>query len=120
MASKGGCSVAHYEAHVANLDNRSGHIDLFWPGVLIVEQKSAGRDLVARAYHQAGEYLDALPEIQRPGCILFIDFQSFELHDLAGRETAAFTLSDLHAHVEKFRDARMSHRIRIHKEYGGL
>ncbi len=54
-------SVACYEAHVAKLDNRSGFIDLFRPGVLIVEQKSAGRDLKA-AYEQAGEYFDALPE----------------------------------------------------------
>ncbi len=34
-------SVARYEEHVAKLDNRSGHIDLFWPGQLLVEQKSA-------------------------------------------------------------------------------
>ena len=94
-------SVARYEEHVAKLDNRSGYIDLFWPGVLIVEQKSAGHDL-SRAYDQAGEYFDALPENQRPGHILVSDFQSFELHGLAERETAAFTLSDLHAHVEKF------------------
>ena len=33
-------SVARYEQHVKKLDNRSGFIDLFWPGVLIVEQKS--------------------------------------------------------------------------------
>ena len=46
-------TVARYEAHVAKLGNRRGFIDLFWPGVLIVEQKSAGRDL-ARAYEQAG------------------------------------------------------------------
>ena len=37
------------DQHVRKLDNRSGFIDLFWPGVLIVEQKSAGRDL-GRAY----------------------------------------------------------------------
>ena len=94
-------SVARYEAHVAKLDNRSGYIDLFWPGVLVVEQKSAGRDL-ARAYDQAGEYVDALPENQRPRYILVSDFQTFELHDLNERETAAFTLPDLPAHVEKF------------------
>ena len=94
-------SVARYEEHVAKLDNRSGYIDLFWPGVLIVEQKSAGRNL-ARAYDQAGEYFDALPEHQRPRYILVSDFQTFELHDLAERETAAFTLSKLHAHVQKF------------------
>ena len=40
-------SVARYEEHVQRLDNTSGFIDLFWPGVLLVEQKSAGRDLDA-------------------------------------------------------------------------
>ena len=94
-------SVARYEAHVAKLDNRRGFIDLFWPGVLIVEQKSAGRDL-ARAYDQAGEYVDALPENQRPRYILVSDFQTFELHDLSEREAAAFTLPDLPVHVERF------------------
>ena len=94
-------SVARYEAHVAKLDNRSGFIDMFWPGVLIVEQKSAGRDL-ARAYDQAGAYVDALPENQRPRYILVSDFQTFELHDLSEREVAAFTLADLPAHVETF------------------
>ena len=36
-------TVARYEEHVRRLDNTSGFIDLFWPGVLLVEQKSAGR-----------------------------------------------------------------------------
>ena len=94
-------TVARYEAHVAKLDDRRGFIDLFWPGVLIVEQKSAGRDL-ARAYEQAGDYVDALPENQRPRYVLVSDFQTFELHDLDERDTAAFALADLHAHVEKF------------------
>jgi len=38
-------SVARYEKHVRKLNNRSGFIDLFWPRILLVEQKSAGRDL---------------------------------------------------------------------------
>ena len=94
-------SVARYEAHVAKLDNRSGYIDLFWPGVLIVEQKSAGRDLKA-AYEQAGDYFDALPERERPRYILVSDFQTFELHDLDEREVAVFPLAELPAHVESF------------------
>ena len=94
-------SVARYEEHVAKLDNRSGYIDLFWPGVLIVEQKSAGRDL-RKAYGQAGEYFDALPERDRPRYILVSDFQTFELHDLDERETVTFPLSDLPGHVEEF------------------
>ncbi len=94
-------NVARYEEHVAKLDNRSGFIDLFWPGVLIVEQKSAGRDL-RKAYEQAGEYFDALPERDRPRFILVSDFQTFELHDLDEREAVAFPLADLPAHVESF------------------
>ena len=94
-------SVARYEQHVQKLDNQSGFIDLFWPGVLLVEQKSAGRDL-AKAYGQAGEYFDVLPEKDRPRYILVSDFQNFELHDLDEREQTTFTLADLPDHVEKF------------------
>ena len=94
-------SVARYEEHVAKLDNGRGFIDLYWPGVLIVEQKSAGRDL-DKAYGQAGEYFDALPERDRPRYILVSDFQTFELHDLDEREVVAFSLADLPAHVEAF------------------
>ena len=94
-------NVARYEAHVAKLGNRSGFIDLFWPGVLIIEQKSAGRDLKA-AYAQAGKYFDALPDRERPRYIMVSDFQTFALHDLDEREAVAFSLADLPAYVEAF------------------
>lgn len=94
-------SVARYEEHVQKLDNSSGFIDLFWPGVLLVEQKSAGRDL-KKAYGQAGDYFDALPERERPRYILVSDFQNFELHDLDTREQTDFTLKDLPSRVENF------------------
>ena len=94
-------TVARYEQHVKKLDNRSGFIDLFWPGVLIVEQKSAGRSLDS-AYEQAGDYFDALPESQRPRYILVSDFQSFELHDLEERAKIEFLLAEFPRHVEDF------------------
>ena len=94
-------TVARYEAHVAKLDNSSGFIDLFWPGVLIVEQKSAGRDL-KKAYGQAGEYFDVLPERERPRYILVSNFQTFELHDLDERQAVSFRLAELPDHVEAF------------------
>ncbi len=94
-------SVARYEEHVSKLNDRSGYIDLFWPGVLIVEQKSAGRDL-KKAYEQAGEYFDKLPERERPRYLLVSDFRTFELHDLSERRKVAFTLSDLPRRVEEF------------------
>lgn len=94
-------SVARYEEHVTKLDNTSGFIDLFLPGKLIVEQKSSGRDL-DKAYGQAGEYFDALPETDRPRYILVSDFQTFELHDLDEREVHTFSLQDLPQEVEEF------------------
>ncbi len=60
--------VDRCERHVAKLDNRSGFIDLSWPGVLLVEQKSAGRDL-RKAYEQAGECFDALSVAGRQGTL---------------------------------------------------
>ena len=38
-------SVARYAEHVLKLNDRSGYIDLFWPRVLIVEQKDIGSNL---------------------------------------------------------------------------
>ena len=94
-------SVARYEERVEKLDDTSGFIDLFWPGVLIVEQKSAGRNLSA-AYEQAGGYFDALTESERPRYILVSDFQHFELHDLLQRDEVSLRLDELPDHVEKF------------------
>lgn len=94
-------SVARYEEHVKKLNNKTGFIDLFWPRILLVEQKSAGRDL-AKAETQAGEYFDALKEAERPRFQLLCDFQTFQLLDRDTRETTSFDLADLPAHVEKF------------------
>ncbi len=94
-------AVARYEEHVRRLDNTSGFIDLFWPRVLLVEQKSAGRGLTA-ARDQAGTYFDALPERDRPRYQLLCDFQTFELLDRDEREETRFALADLPQHVEKF------------------
>ena len=94
-------TVARYEEHVRRLDNTSGFIDLFWPGVLLVEQKSAGRDLDAASV-QAGSYFDALPERDRPRYQLLCDFQAFELLDRDEREETRFALADLPQYVERF------------------
>ena len=94
-------TVARYEEHVRRLDHSHGFIDLFWPGVLLVEQKSAGRDLAA-AREQAAAYFDALAERDRPRYQLLCDFQTFELLDRDEREESRFALADLPQHVEKF------------------
>lgn len=95
--------VAVYEQRVRNLSgDRQGFIDLFMPGVLIVEQKSAGLDLRA-ASNQALDYYQALPEVQRPRYVLTCDFQNWRLVDLQenGRQWN-FKLADLKKHIEAF------------------
>ena len=94
-------TVARYEEHVRRLGDSRGYMDLFWPGVLLVEQKSAGRDLAA-AREQADAYFDALPERDRPRYRLVCDFRTFELYDRDERETASFDLAELPQHVERF------------------
>jgi hypothetical protein len=95
--------VAVYEQRVMALDvgRTGGFIDLFWPGTLIVEQKSQGRDLT-RAMSQALDYYDWLPEVQRPRYMMVCDFQRFELIDLETRREWRFPLADLKRHVEAF------------------
>lgn len=94
-------SVAVYEKRVERLDNTSGFIDLFMPKVLLVEQKSAGRDL-AKAHVQAEDYFLAIHEAERPRYILACDFQTFDLKDLDTGETVSFPLTDLPKHIDKF------------------
>ncbi len=95
-------SVARYEEHVTKLDNHKGFIDLFWPGTLLVEQKSVGRNL-DDAYEQAGEYFDGLSERDPPRYILLSDFQSFDLRDMEDADrNIRFELADLPRHVEDF------------------
>jgi hypothetical protein len=93
--------VAVYEQSVAKLSGARGFIDLFWPGELVVEQKSLGRDLLG-ARLQALDYTHALKDGEMPKRILVCDFRIWELTDLTTSETHAFTLADLPKHVEKF------------------
>ena len=94
-------SVARYEQHVKKLDNRDGYIDLFWPSVLLVEQKSRGRSLSA-ARAQALEYFDALAEHERPRYLLLCDFQNWELIDLDLDEEVHFQLEELPEQIDRF------------------
>src|SRR6266446_6359008 len=93
--------VASFEEPVKRLGNERGFIDLFWKGVLIVEQKSAGRNLI-RAKQQALDYFPGLKEHELPRYVHVGDFQNFELYDLEENTTVRFRLRDLPAHVESF------------------
>ena len=93
--------VAIYEEKVKKLNNHQGFIDLFWPGHLLVEQKSAGHSLT-KARTQATDYFLSLKELEKPRYILLSDFQTFEMLDLEEGEEHRFTLAELPGKVRLF------------------
>lgn len=93
--------VASFEEPVRRLGDKRGFIDLFWKGVLMVEQKSAGQNL-QRAKEQALDYFPGLREDELPRFILVSDFQWFELYDLDDGTNIRFALSELPRRIEAF------------------
>lgn len=93
--------VAIYEQRVKLLNSRHGFIDLFWPGTLLVEQKSHSLDL-NRAQGQALDYVEGLHPTQQPRWVLTCDFQSWVLLDLESGNELRFRLADLHKHITAF------------------
>ena len=49
-------AVASFEEPVKNISGEYGYIDLFWPGKVLVEHKSRGKDL-SKAESQAFRYI---------------------------------------------------------------
>lgn len=96
--------VFTFELNVKKHGGGAGFVDLFWPGMLLVEQKSRGKDL-DKAYAQATDYLDGISERDLPQIIIVSDFARFRVYDLTdcqpGRYTE-FALADLHKHVRLF------------------
>ncbi|MEY4489826.1 MAG: hypothetical protein RIQ79_2334 [Verrucomicrobiota bacterium] len=83
---------AEFEHRVEREDRGEGRIDLFWPGKLVVEMKSTGKDLAdtkGGAARQAFDYLDHLDADERPRWVLVSDFAHFVLYDL-GEEVHDF------------------------------
>ena len=94
--------VANFEKRVKKIDGRDGYIDLLWKGVLLVEQKSRGKDL-DRAHQQARDYFDGLTDAELPRYLLVSDFAHFRLYDLESDDPPVeFALKDLHKNVRRF------------------
>jgi len=88
-------SATIYEQSVKKLGGAQGFIDSFIPGKLIVEHKSAGKNLDA-AFDQASEYFLSLKEAERPRYIITSDFARIRLYDLqAGGGYHQCKLADL-------------------------
>jgi hypothetical protein len=81
---------------------KNGRIDLFWPGTLLIEMKSAGQNL-DRAFDQASEYFEALTTRDLPRYILISDFKRFRLFDLEQKiDLPEFRLDQLKDRIKLF------------------
>ncbi len=95
--------VATFEARAQRASTGgSGRIDLLWPGVLVAEHKSAGKDL-ATAEDQVLDYLVSLNDATAPGVIITSDFQHIRIRDLEGdNKPYTFPLEDLTSEIDRF------------------
>jgi hypothetical protein len=95
--------VATFEARAKRTSTGGrGRIDLFWPGTLVAEHKSAGKDL-AYAEEQALDYLESIDVDNFPGVIITSDFANFRVRDLGGdNEPYTFPLEKLPEEIDRF------------------
>jgi hypothetical protein len=110
-------TVATFEEPVKKLSGDWGFIDLFWPGRLLVEHKSAGADL-GKAHAQGMDYIRGLKDTGRdreiPRWLIVSDFNRIALHDLEPEQdpdapllqrlppSIEFPLADFHKCIRHF------------------
>ena len=93
--------VATFEKKIKITGGRVRYADLLWKGKLLVEQKSAGGDLI-KAMEQARQYLTGIEDCDLPEYILLCNFQNFELTNLVTGENIKFKLSEFPKQIERF------------------
>src|SRR5271165_5752409 len=90
-------AMASFEEPVEKISGDYGYIDLFWPGIVFVEHKSAGRDL-GKAESLAFRYIQDLSRERRtkeiPRYIISLGFNRVALHDLEPEDQRGLPLFD--------------------------
>ena len=96
--------VALFEQHVKRTSTgKDGRIDLYWPGTLVVEHKSAGKSL-EDAEAQALDYLDDLDVVNLPQVVITSDFAHLRLLDMTepGAVAVTIALDDIEREIDRF------------------
>ncbi len=78
-----------FEHKVKKLNNADGYIDLLWKGVILIEMKSLGKDL-DKAFAQAKEYAQSLPEHALPKYIWFATLMCLNCSTLKNKPPTNF------------------------------
>ncbi len=86
-------------------------IDVFWKETLLIEQKSAGKDLDV-AEVQAREYVVSLPPALRPPIVIVCDFARLRIVDILLNKTHEFQLEHLPDNLDRF-EAIVSHKTAL-------
>jgi len=110
--------VATFEEPIRRLTGTTGFIDLFWPGKLLVEHKTAGHSLdtaESQAFAYIRDLISSGRQDEAPRYILLSDFQRFALYDLEPEreenlplfhglryDRIEFPLSELHRSIAAF------------------
>jgi len=111
-------TVATFEEPVKKLSGDWGFINLFWPGRMLAEHKSAGADL-GKAHAQGMAYIRGLkdsgrPDRELPRWLIISDFARIALHDLEPEQdpdaplfkrlppSVEFPLAEFHKHIRHF------------------
>ena len=89
-----------YPVRKASTDT-PGWIDALWPGVVLIEHKSAGKNLDA-AEVQARDYLGGLGRRQQPPVIIVSDFFRFRVVEAITGRSIEFTLDELPDNLARF------------------
>lgn len=79
---------------VSSKKGTTTRIDVYWRDTLLIEQKSAGKDLDG-AEMQAREYVVSLPPAQRPPVLIVCDFARLRIVDILLNKSHEFHLEDL-------------------------
>jgi hypothetical protein len=93
--------VASFEKKVSKANAKTGFIDLFWKGLLLIEMKSTGKDLDG-AFRQATDYFHGLKEHELPKFVIVSDFQKFRLYDLEEDKEYSFPITELLQNIHLF------------------
>jgi len=115
--------VASFEVAVKKAKGRYSFLDLFWPGMLLVEQKSQGASF-EKAKSQAFAYMTDLEKEGRrdelPRYVILCDFQRFAFYDLEAEDPKEgyleFPRADLHKHVRRFAFIKGEKSVRLNPE----
>lgn len=93
--------LATFEYNVKKASGAQGFIDLFWPGMLIAEHKSRGKNLDS-AFTQATDYFPGLKDSELPRYVIVSDFARIRLRNLDSGEEIEFPLVDLSKNLALF------------------